>query len=105
MMLFFSNLISVIVVITEMCIVSYTNRLIVAAIEPLRFFLQDFPLPVFWLHTRCRASSTSTLVVGHIAAGPEFKVTPLAARLGEVVDNGGRRGRNGWIGGWEESRR
>lgn len=55
--------------------------------------------------------STSVLVVGHIAAGPEFKVTPLAARTGAVVDDEGRTregrldrwtGREQEVNGWKE---
>jgi len=49
--------------------------------------------------------STSALVVRHIAAGPEFKVTSLTARIGAttcMVDNGSGRAREGWEGRWME---
>lgn len=42
--------------------------------------------------------SMSALVIGHIAAGPEFKVTSLAVRLGAVVDVGRGSERGGKVG-------
>lgn len=44
---------------------------------------------------------SSNTFAATIAAGSEFKVTPLAARTGAVVDNRGGRGTVGWAEGEE----
>lgn len=90
-MLFSSNYISEIFSITEIY-VYLCEKITDRYSQPQR---SDYAIEIFLerlslLLASCISRALSALVVGHIAAGPEFKVTPLVARIGAVVDDGGR---------------